>query len=417
MMAGRLRSMLTTGGAAALSQAMVLATTPIASRLFDDAAFGVLGLLVAISNILSILGHFGYSEAVIAAEDDGQADLLVVGVAAICMITAIPVAVLTFLAVDYDVLGYGDLPTWCIPLVAVEVVAITLVGVLQLRAIRGQAFGVLAASHITLGAARAGGQVGIGLMLPNAAGLVLSEVVSRCATAAMMIFKSPARLLLPPYDFAGVWIVLRQLASFAWLRSASIFLNTVSVALPTLIVSQHFSLAEIGALSFALAVLYAPLGFVQKAVGDVFTGHYLALLQSDRAAARHAIVQVFWALFGLGALIWVVLYFAAVPIFTFVFGSQWALAGQTAAELAPLIALMTVTIPLSTSLNILRKAGIALWFNGLRLVGLLLGFLVVPYLELDFLQTVVWISLSQCLAYAIYGVLIFQANATALREP
>jgi len=410
----RLGAMVQTGAAAALSQVMVLVTMPIASRLFDQSAFGVLGLMVAIANILAIVPHLGYSEAVMAAEDDHEADALVVGVVAISIVSAVPIALLAWIAIRFDVLGYGELPAWSIGLIVVEAISITLTFLFQQRAIRAQQYRVLASSHLVLGGARSIGQVATGLAFANAFGLALSEVVSRVATAALMIWKAPPTLLRPPFDRAQIGAVLKRFGSFAAMRAMATLLNSVNLALPILIISRHFSLAEVGALTFTLSILYAPLGFVQKSIGDVFVGTYLSLLQTDKRQAKRTILQTFWLLLAIATAGAAVLYFAGIQLFTFIFGSHWALAGQTAEVFAPAILLMIVITPLSSSLNVLRRPDIPVVFNLMRLAGLAGVLMIAGPWSSDYLTAVETIVAVLCLTYVVYGVLILRTNAAAL---
>ena len=382
MIATRFRSILTTGGAALVSQLLVLVTMPVTARVFDETAFGALGLVVALSNILSVLAHLGYAEAVLAADNHQDADRIVQLVYWICGASIVPVALLSWAAIRFDILGYGALPLWAIGFVVAQVLFITLTFVYQQRVIRAEQYGLLAKSHLALGAARCIGQLSMALALANAAGLMLAEVASRVATT-LTLYPSLPKAAVDPAAGAGAAVLMpvaRQQGVFASHRAVAISLNTLNLALPVLIVSQHFSLVEVGAFSLTLSVIYAPIGYVQKALGDVFTGTYRSLLEVNLAQARRAILQMFALLTAMGLASGLVLYIFGVPIFQLVFGARWQLAGQTASLFAPVIALMVVIVPLATSLNILGRAGITLAFNLMRLAGLIAVMLAVgPY--------------------------------------
>lgn len=399
-------SMLRTGGAAAVAQLIVVGTMPIASRLFDEAAFGVLGLMVSLANILVLTLHLGYLDAVMAAESDEDADDLLRLVLALCMAGSVVNTAMVLAAIHFDILGYGKLPFWATGFVVAQSAAIALGFVFQQRLIRTRRFGPLAGSNIALGVGRGAGQVGFGLALPTPLGLVGAELFSRVAMAGFVIAHSPRAL----WSLAGRGHAMRALArrfgNFAGLRAGGLFLNGINLAMPTIIVAQHFSLTDVGVLSFALALIYAPIGLIQKAIGDIFTGTYRRALETDPAEAWQVFVQTALMLAGIGAGVAGILWAFGEPVFAFVFGDTWAAAGRTAELLAPMIGIMTLVIPLSASLNILRRPGVALVFNIMR-VSAFGGLLVlVNPLALDYWQTVTGISAVSVFAYLGYGVAI-----------
>lgn len=410
MISTRFSAVLRTGGAAAAGQLMVLATLPIAARLFDETAFGVLGLMVTMSNILAVAMHLGYVDAVIAARTDDDANDIVRLVLGIILVTFVPLAGVVYVVILNDLLGYGKMPYWTIGPIIVQAAAIAAGFTFQQRIIRNQKYGILAGSHLALGGGRATGQIAGGVLLPTAFGLVLAEMFSRCAMAGFVISRC-SRSLWSLWPRRGP--ILRMAVdfrSYAAMRAAGAFLNMLNVSLPTLIVAQNFSLLEVGFISFTLAIIYAPIGLIQKALGDIFTGTYRGLLDTDVVQARRLFWQALGLLSALGACAGGVLHFFGEPLFSVIFGEKWATAGLTAERFAPLIAVMIVVLPLSTSLNILRRADINLIFNITRSVLLIGVMALVSPLGLSYLQTVSAIVIPAALAYMGYSVVIIVIN-------
>lgn len=406
----RFSAVLRTGGAAAAAQLMVLATLPIAARLFDETAFGVLGLLVTMSNILTVAMHLGYVDAVIAARTDDDADDIVRLVIGIILVTFVPLAGLVYVVILNDILGYGEMPYWTIGPILVQSAAIAAGFTFQQRIIRNQKYGILAGSHLALGGGRATGQIAGGLLLPTAFGLVMAEMFSRCAMAGFVISRC-SRSLWSLWPRRGPIVRMAvDFRSYAAMRAAGAFLNMLNVSLPTLIVAQNFSLLEVGFISFTLAIIYAPIGLIQKALGDIFTGTYRSLLDTDVVQARRLFWQALGLLSALGACAGGLLHFFGEPLFSVIFGEKWATAGSTAERFAPLIAVMTVVLPLSTSLNILRRADINLIFNVARLILLLGAMVLVAQLGLGYLEAISAMVIPATLAYAVYGVKIAVVN-------
>ncbi len=404
-------AILQTGGAAAFAQALVLASLPIVSRIFDEEAFGVLGLVITLSNILVLVSHFGFIDAIMAADGDEDADDILRLISTLTILGAALNLLLVTAVIRFDILGYGKLPVWTTGFVVAHAAAVAIAFAFQQRLIRAQRYRALAASHLALGIGRSSGQVGMGFTVPTPVGLVTAELFSRAAMALFVLSRTPLTI----FNFTGRWQnmlrVAHEFRGFAAVRCGGILLNTLNLALPTLIVARYFSLVEVGIISFTLSVVYAPIGLIQKAIGDVFMGTYRSALATSRREAS----LVFWQMGGLlsvvGLLAGATLYYLGDVVFTFVFGEKWALAGVTAALLSPMIALMTVVVPLSSIVNIRRKPGIVLVFNIVRLALLTGVFVLVPILDLNYLWTVFAVSALSSLAYLGFGLAVIHLNA------
>jgi O-antigen/teichoic acid export membrane protein len=408
--------MLRTGGAAALAQLIVLATMPIASRLFDETAFGVLGLMTSLANILVLTAHLGYLDSMIAADSDEQADDLLGLIILLCVLGSVVNVGLVLAAIQFDILGFGKLPLWVAGFVVAQSAAITIAFSFQQRLIRVERFGPLAASNLALGISRGTGQIGGGLLIPTPMGLVCAELFSRLAMAGFVVANSPRSLWFFSGRLRNIVQLGRRFARFAGFRAVTTLLNGVNIALPTLIIANHFTLTDVGILSFALALIYAPIGLIQKAIGDVFTGTYRRTLPSDATQAWKIFLHTTLILAVIASAVGGGLWAFGEPIFGLIFGEAWRPSGRTAELLAPLIAMMTLVIPLSTSLNIMRRPGTALAFNVVRLLTLGGLLLLVAPMEMDYWQAVCGISFVGTLAYVGFGLAIVLLNFRQTRS-
>ena len=409
----RLRAMATTGGAAATSQLLVLATTPIVTRLIGPESFAVLGVFVALTGILSVGAHLGYAEAVLAAKEDEEARGVLSAVVVLSLAALAPIGLLAWAAREWNVMGAGILPAWAPPFVAFQSAVLALALAFQLFAMRVQRFGVLARTYLALGGSRAGGQVMAGFLAPFAGGLVAAEMASRVVSFAALLLGISRREL--GLSLTKSRAAFRNFARFSALRAAATLLNALLVALPLLIISASFRPEQIGAMSFTLAVLLAPLGLIQKTVGDVFAGFYGRHLRSGDGSARTVLMQTALGLAALGVTAGAFLAATAPDLFPWLFGEEWRLAGETARLLAPGITAMIAVVPISSSLNILGRAGATLAFSVVRLVVLIGVAMLVPALGLDYLRAVGAISGALVLGYVIYGIGIIAINIGALR--
>lgn len=418
-MIGRLRhlnigAMLRTGGAAAAGQAILLATMPVAARLFDEQAFGVLGLTVALSNLLSVLCHFGYADAIIAARTDVHAKGMSSTILCLALASSTVIAGAAWLMIAFDILGYSSLPAWTVLFVAVHAPVLALSLVLQQSLVRFRNYQSLALMHVSTGAGRGGGQIALGLAMPTSLGLVLSELLGRSAVLVPLWRRHLYRLSLPRRRIVS--LLVRRYGKFSLLRALSILINTVNLALPLAIVSENFTLQQVGLLSFALSMIYAPLVLVQKAVGDVFTGRYIEAMRTGRDDARTAFASMAGLLSVLGVLVFAALWLAGPQLFAIVFGETWRQSGEIGATLAPAFGLMMLVLPLSATLNVLARSDIVVYFNLIRLAGFLSVLFFLRGNDMPFMDVVAAMNYVFCISYAIYGLMIAASNGKSWKS-
>ncbi|MEI4197523.1 oligosaccharide flippase family protein [Roseovarius sp. E0-M6] len=389
---GTFSAMILTGGAAGVAQLFVLATTPIATRLFDGEAFGTLGLFMAFSNILTIGVHFGLIDTILAAKDDDEAETLLLAVFLSIAVMSVPVGATMFALIALDLFGAGALPIWTAPATALQAACVAAVMAQQMAAIRRRTYRTLAGSHLALGLSRGGGQIGFGFLGLGSIGLVMSELGSRLVTALVLWHLSPP---LPKLDRKA----LRRAASTAlgWrrfmvFRTPATLLGVLKVSFPPLLIGAFFMVDQVGYFTLTTAVLFAPIGLLQKAIGDVFTGNYSAARRSDPREATRILWRTAAGLGGLGFLMAAALYWSGPELFSVVFGAPWRSSGEIASILAPAFWAMVLAAPLSPVLNVLRRPDLLMWFNAAAVVVFIFLYWATGFWRLDFKATVGGIS-------------------------
>jgi lipopolysaccharide exporter len=133
-------------------------------------------------------------------------------------------------------------------------------------------------------------------------------------------------------------------------------------------------------------VVFLPLGIVGVAISHVFFQK-----ASDEkhltGSVTNVVREIQHRLISIGMFPMFILMIIGAELFTFVLGSQWSVAGQYAAILAPWLLFAFVASPLKTIFAVLEKQPVELTFNILilvsRIVGLMIGGLFGdPYLAL-----------------------------------
>lgn len=402
------------GVAAAVSQLAAILAAPILARLYPPEAFGQFGALLSFANIVSVLVLAGMNDAILAAHDDSTAIALLGAAFRLLTIFLFPAWLLSAAAIAMGWLGLSGLPIAASVLATALVAMLVLLSLLQAQLGRELKFKPLAISYVTLGWSRAAIQLSIGLVLARYWGLAVGELLGRLLANAAMTQGLRGQV-------AAAWRTpLRNCISTAWQyrrfpinRTPSMLISAIAVGAPVLMIADLHGAASAGQFSLMMTLLLAPLALLQRAVGDVFIGHFGQRYRSDRRLAVRLALGFGMALGMVAIGSAMILWFAAAPFFRLFLGEPWALAGIMAALCAPWIAVMILVLPLSQILNVVHRPELKLVFD--IVFAAMLGALYwwSSQTSLSPLDFVAWLSGLATACYLLFVPLIW----IALRRP
>jgi hypothetical protein len=146
---------------------------------------------------------------------------------------------------------------------------------------------------------------------------------------------------------------------------------------------------------------------VQKAVGDVFLGHFAERFRTDGAAARRFLFSVLLVLAVLSLLPAVLLWGWGPSIFAVLFGAKWRAAGQLAAIMTPLLMAEFTIGPFGGALSVANRPEAKLIFDVARLSGFAAAYRIATATSAPLEEMVRLFAVFGVLAYLVYAVLIF----------
>ena len=349
------RSVSVLAGGTAFVQIVLVLTSPLLTRLYLPADFGIVGSFAALLAVLATIVTLRYSLAIPLPPTDHEAAHIATLALLITTVLAGCVAVVV-LTVGPDALVALGLPeltryVWLLP------IALLLSGIhntFSYWAIRTESFGVIARTK----AAQGVGQIIVQLALfpLGAIGLLFGQLTGQTAGStalarnALMGQRRAAFTNVTAHGVARAAVRYRRFPLFSTWEGG---LNALGTQLPTLLLVSLFGASAAGQYVLATRVLSAPLGLLGKAVADVFL---------SRGAKAHRegdlgvlVRRVHNALSSLAMPGVVLLMIAAPSVFAFVFGDEWHVAGRLVRWMAPWLYLVFVTSPLSTLFTILEK--------------------------------------------------------------
>jgi O-antigen/teichoic acid export membrane protein len=406
------------GGAAAFGHALMFFASPALSRLFTQDQFGRFSLFFGLANVLAIPATLGLQDAMLAADRPATVDALQQAAMRLLLVTLPVLGAVAWVIIACDWLGYGALPTWTAALIVLEVSALAFIGILQVRLVREREFRWLASSHLILGLARPVSQIGAGFLGTGFPGLALAELGSRLAVLGMLWRAcGPAvRRCWRTIPLAECLRAARNYRAFLLYRTPSALCFNVGTALPPTLIAAAYGVTAAGLYSFMFTVIVAPVGLAQKAVGDVFLGHFIALRQSDARLAQRYFQRMTLALLAAAAVPAAALGAWGEDLFAFVFGEPWREAGHLARLIAPLFLCDLAIAPVTGVFNAVNRPQLKLAFDAARIGGILAVFFLSQHLDVSLDRMVQWLAWAGCLSYALYLVLLWKSVIPVQRE-
>lgn len=389
------------------AQLLVLATSPVLTRLYSPADFGLLGVFAALVAPLALLATIKYDAALLVERDDAAAANLLALVLGIGICICLLVGVLLWLAggqLTYA-LGMPQLQShlWLLPLALFGAAAYNSFTV---WAMRERQFSAIAETRVSRSLLRVGTQCGWGLLLGGPVGLLLGEALGQF-TAGWRF----ARLVRPwsprffrELSLSRVGHAARSHLRFPLLTLPASLLTVVCYALPCLLFPKFFGAAYCGYFLLSQRLTDAPLMLLGPAIGQAYAGD-LAARTDDGAGnfrryralvARLCILGGAMAVGALSAPLWLAT----------VFGPDWKTAGDVTFILAPALGMRMIAAPLMQVYNVFGRQALHFGVEILRL-GLSAGALVGgPLAGLGFRHTLMVWSAAIVVVTSVHWLLI-----------
>lgn len=356
-------------------QAIRLGCIPILTRLFPPEAYGQLAIATAGIMILSPLATLRYQAAIPLAETDEEAG----GLALLSLCLALGVSLLAAVSAVIFTDGLCALTKMdpaVLFLVPAGLAAASGARIIEMLALRGQRFRLLAVSSVAGAAVSRIVIVGLGLLgAVRPAVLVSMKPVQDLSGLCVLLAKGFPAATFSPRAWRAVPVVLRRYAVFARYSLTDLFMM-LSRELPTVLMGIFFTPAIIGLYALSKRAFNEP-SFV---IGDAVTRALyqdLAARRRDKAPLAPNFLATVRQMAVLCLFPSVVLALYGEGIFATVFGARWAEAGGYLPQLLPLFAATFISLPSNALYDALEEQRVkfilSMAFTAAVLAGFLLG--------------------------------------------
>lgn len=400
-------------GGTAAGQLIVIAASPVLTRLYSPEDFGVLAIYIGILGISGVVASLRYQLAIPLPESDEKAlNVAVLSLLILTILTAIIVIIVGVFGSNLvTILNTPNLEPylWLLP------VGFALVGlhqIFQYWALRAKLFAIIAKTKLVQSGSVASIQIlGAGLgPLALLSGRALGEAI------ANFMFLKGAKSSIPALggnvNLKLLFSAAKNYRQFPLFSSWAGLLNASGSQIPPLVFAALFGPAAAGGYMLAQRVINIPLSVIGTAVSDAFLPSSIAALRENRLGVQ--VIRLFSALASLMFPSAVLLFFVAPDLFAILFGSDWRIAGEIVRWLAPMLAIQFLVNPVSRIFVTIERQDLALLFQ-VCLFGLRVGSLIfASVFDLTLLGAVKAFSLASIVGYFLYLVAICRISGVTL---
>jgi len=364
------KSVLALIGGTTVAQILNFIFSPIATRLFSPEVFGDLSVFTSITGIIGIIICLRYELAIILPHDDDEGFSLL----RLCIIFTSIISILAgaiFLFAGKTIYASFGVPNlarywYYVP------ISLFLTGIIQACnywLTRTRQFVVLSWNKVIPVIVVNVVSIGLGLLGNRALGARLFAILlSNIANIAML-----AKAVAPEFiskkhpSNSSYWQLIKQYKNFLIYDIWGALLNNLSWMIVPILMNAYYGSNAAGQYSIGMRVIQIPASLIGASISQVFLKNasekrygktlYPYCIETTKKLLKYtAPFAIVMLLFG-------------KPIFHFIFGDKWGLAGAYTQILAPWAMVWFVSSPLSTIYIILQKQNVSLLSSALNLIS------------------------------------------------
>ena len=409
------RQVATLAGGTAVSQAIILASAPLLTRLYSPEAFGMVGAFLSLHAILLTTMCGGYEFATPIAEEDVTAANLTTLCGVVALVMGTVFSLVLWQGGDWLVSGSREFSLkpylWLFPPV---LLIGALLNAIHYWSLRERAYAQVSQARIAQSISRALTQGGLGVAWASPFGLIFGEALGMLLSFGLLGRRAWRE---SAHGFQRVsWAGMREAAyryiKFPLLTMPGALVGGLATGLPCILLPILYSPLEAGLFFVARRFAFAPTTLISCAVGNVFFVE-LAAGKRDRQRTMRQFLRltaVLTALALAGALV-----LCTAPAWAaLLFGPGWDLAGWILLAVTPMLVGWFVVTPLYRVYYVFEKQQV---LTGLELVRLVLTayVLLAGAAAGQSVVTVVWwlswgMFFLSCLHWAVMLSILQRAN-------
>lgn len=368
---GLLRNSATLIVGTVLAQLIPILFQPLLRRMFSAEEFGTAALYITAVGMLVAIANLKYESAIVLPKEDQTAHELMSGGILISGLLSIVIWLLLFMNEGYIVKRFelDHDASWYLHLLPLSVFLVSSFQCFNYYLIRKKAFKDSAKNKVYRRTTEALTQTSSGY-LKVGSGLLLGNLIGDFVNFIGGYLQAAKKGFSFSFELKKILPTLKQYWQFPVYQALPSLLNTISLTLPVFIVNAAFGKAQTGQYDLSRLVLSLPMALISIALSQVYLQHQAEKIR-NKQEIKPDFKKVSQSLLLLSLPFALVLFFLATPVFSFVFGAQWRLAGELTAVLIFGQTLKFIASPLSSTLVALQEVRYSAIWQTLYFVSML----------------------------------------------
>lgn len=357
------KNVVTLTAGTAIAQALPLLVSPLLTRLYTLEEFGDLNLFITIVTFFAVISSLRYEVAIILPKENPVAEQLLKLAGRIVFFFFIGLSIATLVwggLAQVDILP-GFLPIYILIPIAVWAFAWYLIQSNWLS--RHKEYKQMAMARVGLSGVNAIAGVALGFAKLGSWGLALAYTLGQ-ATAVWVGYNKKYKhayanwVSTPLTKFSAT---AREYSKFPKFNVPYTILDTTVNFGITFWIDFFLGTVVNGAFGFSYRLLKAPVTLVAGSLYQVFYQQAVEMHNAGQNLQKR-LLKLYTKTFLLGIIPFGMLTVIAPPLFAWLFGDKWLLAGQISAIMAPWLLLNFMVAPAASLMVIKNKQDVALWF-------------------------------------------------------
>lgn len=316
-------------GGSVINYIIPIITTPILTRIFTPADYGIWGIFSSIATILTVFVCGGYEYAIVESENEQKRNNVVQLCVGLCTFFNLLLILVFFIMrlLGSSLFEIGDL----IFLVPLYLLLTGFLSILQNYSNAHEFYKTLAVSQVIAGLSLALFRIILGLLkIEN--GLVYGAILSTLITVVYLFLPSLKGGLsfISHISFNSLRNLLIEFKNYPLFDAPSTFIVYLSNNIPVLLLSNYFGKDLLGGYTMVLQLLLLPMSFIGSNMGRVF----FQQISNDKNIITTTSHQVYKISFLLGLAIIVFFLLGGDYLLYWILGHDWSIAGEYALYLS-----------------------------------------------------------------------------------
>lgn len=356
-----------------------VAIIPVLTRLFTPEEIGMYATYLSLLTILCSIASLRYEYATLIPRTDQEANNITA--LSSILVTGFSLLLLVVLLIATGpitrLLGVGTLG-WLIYLLPFSIFSFGMFMILLYRLNREKRYSAMAAGKITGTGVMSAGQITMGWLQLQQAGLILGKVAGDVSGMILLLWRTSKieRSVRSGVSRKRMMAMAKRYRNFPFWNAPHALTTTISNNIPVLLFYNFFSEAVAGYYAMAVKALYSPVQVIAQAAFQVF-GQRIAEKRASRERLIPFINSTLLLLGGIGIVPFLLLFLFSPPLFDWFLGTGFETTGYYVRILTPFVFLAFLVTPLNfipLMLNRQRKAFVIdLVYLAIRVAALATG--------------------------------------------